>query len=130
VAVSIKSFVLCDDVRKEITQKDILIGVYSSGIMVPFMPAQMQLAFWAEMLPTQIGQSEFQMRFDPPGGEAPIVMKFMMEITAVEYSTLAMSGIIIPFTKEGDLVVSISIDGADWVEVTRKRASSELPPPP
>jgi len=38
--------VFCDDIRKEVTGKEILIGVYSGDLLVPHLPAPVVLAIW------------------------------------------------------------------------------------
>ncbi len=46
---SLNAVIICDDVRREISQKDILVGVYGSAIVVSTLPTHINLAFWIEM---------------------------------------------------------------------------------
>ena len=41
--------VICDDVRREITGKSILIGVYSEDITVPALPSTLALHLWTQI---------------------------------------------------------------------------------
>ena len=51
LADEIKTVIFCDDIRKEITNKDILIGVYAGDIVVPSFPTPLALALWIEIIP-------------------------------------------------------------------------------
>jgi hypothetical protein len=61
----IGALIICDDIRddirKEISNKDILIGVYGSEIVVPEFPATIPLAFWMEITPTKLGELSLQL---------------------------------------------------------------------
>jgi hypothetical protein len=42
--ITVKHVVVCDDIRREDNGKEILIGVYSGGIIVPQFPVPLALA--------------------------------------------------------------------------------------
>jgi hypothetical protein len=65
--LEIKSVVVCDDVRREENGKDILIGVYSSGILVPQLPATLSLSFWIQFRARDAGEIAADFRL--MGGE-------------------------------------------------------------
>jgi hypothetical protein len=44
--LEVKSVVVCDLVRREDNGKEILIGVYPAGVLVPQFPAQVVLTYW------------------------------------------------------------------------------------
>src|SRR2546426_965311 len=46
--LKIKNAVVCDDIRREDNGKELLIGVYSGGIVVPQFPAPLVLAYWVQ----------------------------------------------------------------------------------
>src|SRR6266436_9523709 len=37
---------ICDDVRREVTGKEIIIGVYGDEMMVPSLPVSLNLSLW------------------------------------------------------------------------------------
>jgi hypothetical protein len=127
MSISIKNFVLCDDVRKEISQKDILIGVYGSGIILPFFPVNMLMAFWAELLPSDIGVHECAFKFEFPGNEEPLLVPVALEVQRVETSTIAASGLPLSFQRDGELVIYFRDREDDWIEVSRKLVTTQAP---
>lgn len=60
--LQVTAVVVCDDIRKEVTGKDILIGVYSGDILVPDLPMVINAAFWIELGPNQPGNYKLNMR--------------------------------------------------------------------
>jgi hypothetical protein len=65
--ITVKTVVVCDDVRREENGKDILIGVYSAGVLVAQFPAPLQFTFWIQFKGTGIGETTIQFRL--MGGE-------------------------------------------------------------
>ncbi len=72
--------IVCDDARREITGKDILIGVYASSILVFALPAQINVAFWMEVIPKKAGKLSMEFRVETPGKNAPPQMKVEAEV--------------------------------------------------
>lgn len=58
------SSIVCDDIRQEITQKFILVGIYQE-ILVPSLPLTMPLSWWFELLP------HHRLHILPVGSEKP-----------------------------------------------------------
>ena len=52
----IETALVCDDVRREQSGKDILIGVYTGGIGVPALPSQPLFAFWLALRAREPGE--------------------------------------------------------------------------
>ena len=64
------SVIVCDDVRTEVTKKEILIGVYSEGIVVPKLPAVLtSLYFRVHLALYQQGQTQFSFQVVKPSGK-------------------------------------------------------------
>ena len=61
-ALEIATVLVCDDVRKEVTNKDILIGVYAGDIVVPAFPAWIALAVWLELITKENGVYDMSFR--------------------------------------------------------------------
>jgi len=65
------SVIVCDDVRTEVTKKEILIGVYSDGIVVPKLPAVLTSLFFRIHLALQIQeQTTFSFQVLKPSGQS------------------------------------------------------------
>lgn len=53
---------VCDDVRREDNKKEILIGVYGSAVVVPALPAFVNLVFWMQATSARPGLHKFTFR--------------------------------------------------------------------
>lgn len=53
---------MCDDVRREITGKDILIGVYSSNIIILNFPSALNIALWMQFHADEAGSTLVEIR--------------------------------------------------------------------
>jgi hypothetical protein len=56
--------IICDDVRREMSYKDILIGVYSGDILIYQLPAYINIAIWMEMPPHRKGEFKIDMKVE------------------------------------------------------------------
>ena len=55
--------VFCDDIRREITGKEILIGVYSNGLLLNRFPAPVMLSIWVPFSRDEPGSGEISLEF-------------------------------------------------------------------
>lgn len=60
--ITILNCVLCEDIRKEVSQKEILIGVYSGDIVTKNYPAQLNLVYWLQHFTSTAGDHSFEVR--------------------------------------------------------------------
>lgn len=58
--------IICDDVRKEINGKEILIGVYVGEIIVQKIPAMLNLSVWIPFLGHSIGAAPIEFKVIGP----------------------------------------------------------------
>ena len=54
--------IICDDVRREDNGKEIIIGVYTSEIIVSSLPANLNLVFWVMLEPNGMDTLAFDLR--------------------------------------------------------------------
>lgn len=56
--------IFCDDIRREVTGKEILIGVYTGNLLVPHFPAPIVLATWIpyERIADAVGKIPIEFR--------------------------------------------------------------------
>lgn len=76
----ILAVVICDDIRREVSGKDILVGAYSSEIVVGSLPAPMHLAFWLELMSSQSGAFSVFFKLEVPGTVLMSEMRIDIEI--------------------------------------------------
>lgn len=115
----ITTIIVCDDVRKEITNKDILIGVYTGDIVVQDFPAWVRLSVWIEMLPSATGEHHMTFRV---GMTDRTLSELMLRLQIRE---IASMGISLPNTahlieKETEFVVELK-EGTEWRSLKRKK---------
>lgn len=110
--------VMCDEVRREITNKDILIGAYAGHVVVTEFPAQISAAFWMEVQPSRIGEFtiEFRIFLD---GKDPVSATMVGAVQALEAFGFFLSGLQILVEKESEIHLE-ALDGKKWKLLKRK----------
>lgn len=106
------SVIFCDDIRKEITNKDILIGVYAGNIIVPVFPAQLAMSIWIEMNPAKTGSRELAFRIVT---SQPDPVEFRIRLAVSELGSIGFSIPRIPLLmqEEGEIRLEV-LEGEDW----------------
>lgn len=77
----IEIVLVCDDVRRELSGKDILIGVYSGSIAFPILPAKMNVAFWITLRAPAPGTFTLSLRVNLPQKKPSIDMTMQLDIS-------------------------------------------------
>ncbi len=77
---TIGSVIICEDARKEISGKDILIGVYGGGINTPLLPININLCFWFELVPKRIGEIAIELKVECPGTTNPTLLSIKADV--------------------------------------------------
>ena len=136
--LSVNAVVICDDIRKEVTNKDILIGVYGGALVVQSFPAVISVAVWLELTPSSIGSHEIDIRLKssvlssddpvnlPPGVPREFGLRMMLEVSELnEPVTIGTPQATLLFSTPGTLEVWIKWDQEeDWRLVKTKRVFS------
>jgi hypothetical protein len=115
------SIVVCDEIRTEITGKDILIGVFSGEILVSAFPAVIGVAFWSEIENSDedIGFREYELRIGVENGQ-PLPFKVTADIRAAGTSALKIPTVRIPVS--GPTVISLELfEGENWQVLKSKK---------
>jgi hypothetical protein len=126
---TVEAVVICDDVRKEVTSKDILIGAYGGGILVSSLPATIPIAVWIELTPESAGRLDVDLRLVLPGTPGEFALRIIGDIPrGGEPTSINSPQIMCPVGAVGDIEVSVrSPEEAEWHIVKRK--SVTLGPP-
>ncbi len=120
MGIKFTSVIFCDDIRREITNKDILIGVYAGDIIVPVFPVPISAAFWLEVLPEELGQFELQMRIILKDKAPPIEMKIGLNVSALGPFGLSLPTLQILVETETELYLEF-LDGKEWTLLKSKK---------
>jgi hypothetical protein len=116
--VEINAVVMCDDIRREATGKDILIGVYSGDVVVPSFPVQVSSAFWLDIKPKELGPAELELRVSLTGKE-PVVLKAGIAVHQIGNFSLSLPTLQIVAESESEIILEIK-DGDRWEVLKRK----------
>jgi hypothetical protein len=111
--------IVCDDVRKEVTNKEILIGVYSGDIVVPSFPAWLPIAFWIEANAKEVGHQEVDFRLTVLDNKPPMLIKAGVRVNKLGPLSITISGIQILLEKEGVILLEVK-EGENWKALKSK----------
>lgn len=120
MSTRISTVIFCDDIIKELSGKEILIGVYSGNIQVNSYPAQLRLSLWIEFEADAPDQGHWELQVATPSGNPPIQVDFDMEVKSAGSSSMSMVGLPVRLESDGEIAVSSRRDTGDWRIVKRK----------
>jgi hypothetical protein len=113
--------IFCDDVRREITNKDILIGVYGTEIVVVGFPHTVTLAIYLEYFPRRTGDEEFFLKLEAPGRGSSGILTIRFRVEHEGPVPIVIPGVQITFVEPGELSLDASADQAVWTRIKRRR---------
>jgi hypothetical protein len=129
--LSVTAAIICDDVRKEAGGKDILIGVYGGGVLVPSFPCPIQFAIWIELAPQPIGRLEVDLQARFPGNPMGLGIRFVAEVSGNDDPVVLHTPQFVTSVSEpGNIEVSIKRPNEEeWRVVKTKRVLVGEPQP-
>lgn len=116
-----KHVIFCDDVRREDNGKELLVGVYSGNITVPFLPLNLSLSFWMAYSTNGTGQIPFQFRLVGPHevqfshGSGTLILGEQLAPMA----SLAIGGLLVPMQVPGEIRLDFKQHADDWKTIGR-----------
>jgi hypothetical protein len=111
--------IVCDDIREEKSNKDILVGVYTGDILVPAFPAIIALAAWMKVEASQLGAVagfEFQVVRAKTSEVLFRVPPTNINISARTDFVVRIPGMQIVLSGEDTLKFQIKQAGSEWKE--------------
>ena len=110
--------IVCDDIRQEKTNKEILIGVYSNELIIHKTPARLRLSVFVLVDVLEIGETAFEIRLDGPDGPSEHTIRGGLEgaqSTPPRHRIgLPFKSFFITLASEGDLLVKFREPGKRW----------------
>jgi hypothetical protein len=116
----IGAVVICDDVRRELNGKDILVGVYGGEIIVAQLPFTLNLAIWCEYRTPRDGTNNVYVRISynsQKRGE----FRLSVEAPALSLMALPFPQFLLSSDSIGELLLEYSRDGSAWAPIKRKK---------
>lgn len=125
----IGNVLVCDDIRREINGKLILIGIYSDSIVVGAFPAALKLRYYVEYLLKEGAQAEVHFRISANGISPIASIDASIEVEgAATVAALDLPPTTITFKEATTLELSFSLDGETWAVISSKRViQGEVP---
>ena len=113
--------VLCDEVRREITGKDIIIGAYSGAVVVNSLPVMINLSVWMQVEVKADGHKKLELKIEPPGGaNTQMVIEFDVSADNHHPFSLFTPTASIFISKVGVLKISVREIGREkWVLIKK-----------
>jgi hypothetical protein len=124
--IEINYSILCEDIRQELNNKFILLGVFSGDIKVSNIPAMIPLMFFVEMVISSIGSHTLYLRLSGPGAHSAEITAAIQNLQVGGTSTLVGPKMEILFDQEGTFILEVSEDQKTWHKLLSKKV--ELDP--
>lgn len=130
-AIRVANAILCDDIRQEISNKLILIGVYTHDILVPAFPTTINLALVAETWFDSVGEKKLSVRYLVDGSERGGMTATLRIMEPAEPFILTLPPIPVQIFQPGKLDVQATVDDGRPVPIISRqlRLQSEGNPP-
>ena len=127
--VQINTVLVCDDVRREVTGKDILIGVYAGDLNVASLPANILLSIWVEMTAKKKEPQEISLRIQVPNPDHKFEIKANFEAPSPKTSfAIFTPKVPYPIDRAGPLKVYAKLPGSDRFELIKTQQIKYIPP--
>ncbi len=125
----IGNVLVCDDIRREVNGKLILIGIYSDSIIVGAFPAALKLRYYVEYLLNESTQTELHFRISTNGVSPAASIDASIEVEGIAtVAALDLPPTTITFKEPTTLELSFSLDGETWAAISTKRVlQGEVP---
>ena len=110
---TITAVVVCDDIRREITGKDLIIGAYASNIVLTQFPFKIRLAFWVEYQAERAGEHLIKLRMTYTG-KTPADVTINAQIPEAGMATMPLIGLEVNGDAPGVLRIDHFTDDEEW----------------
>lgn len=131
ISIIAQNVVFCDDIRREINGKDILIGVYGSDMVIPSFPSFVGLALFIQI---RISGSEITRRMirvlDTSGNKAgetslDIAALLSEDMRPEQWDThIALPALMVTISQPGSIKVLLEQDDGQVTQIGEKRVIS------
>jgi hypothetical protein len=122
------NIILCDDVRVEINNKLILIGIYTADILVTSFPQRLRFSMYFEYMPEELGEKEMFFKL-AVRDEKPAKLQLKLSVTKPNInSPIILPPIEMTINKESEFIVECSEDNKKWIRlITKHILTSDIP---
>jgi hypothetical protein len=111
--------VICDDVRREISGKDVIVGAYGGNLIVGRFPTTLMLAFWIQLNAREAGTRTVQFRISGPPESEHLSVAVKAAVAKEGPSAIFLPPTPIVASAPFELVVQMQEEGAEWRDLRR-----------
>lgn len=120
-AAEITAVVICDQVRREQSGKDLIIGAYGGDIFVPSFPAAITLSLWIEHNFVGVGPLALGFRVRTDRGTEVFRAEFVAHVNEeITSGGLSLGEFPVPLTDPCELLVEIRQHSGEWRFLKKK----------
>lgn len=112
--LAVDAVVVCEDVRKEANGKEILLGVFSGGVLLPSVPATIVLAFWVHFDAKETGEVALQFRLMGPARAQLALLDARMEVAKAGPGAIFVPPVPVHVQVPGTLSLEMNESGGRW----------------
>jgi hypothetical protein len=111
--------IFCDDIRQEVTNKQILIGVYASDMRVSLMPSVVPVSLWIRVQNLSAGKHPFSIKllFEKSKGIIADVGGEIEMLVDGDPANIVLAGIPVNITDSDCIIAKISVDGSSMKKI-------------
>ncbi len=112
-----KNIIITDDVRREISGKDILIGVYSGNIITEKFPSEFVFCVWMSIRSKRVGK--FHLQIQTLGPSKLVISDFSTDVGVTSednHASFVLGAIKTELQQEGNISVRARVDDGQWQE--------------
>lgn len=128
--IAIKTVVVCDEVRREDNGKEILIGVYSAGVLVPQFPVPLNLTFWVQFKSAGAGELPIQFRLMAGEDVKFAEMRVQLRMLKAGLGTMAIGQIPVILQIATPLTLQMKQGDQDWITIEEISVEKGMPSNP
>jgi hypothetical protein len=118
--LEVESFVLCEEIRHEINNKMMLLGVYTGDIVVPHVPAMLRFAMYLSLKGVTKGSHNFECFLEGAGGKTGFEGTIEALGTGEESAVILTPPLPLKIDGVGPLSWKIRFDKSKWITVTTR----------
>lgn len=109
--------IVCDDIRREVNNKEIYIGVYGERMVLPAVGVTLHLAVSLLIETLETGTIPMNMQIEQPDSQKLLVHGEVTVTEAVkpgQLNTMSVTGLPVTVTQTGDITISVQQHDEDW----------------
>jgi len=118
-SLTVRSIILCDDVRREVNGRCSFMGVYTGAHLIfSDPPVLMKMGVGVVFIPGTLGDVSLEVQMAGDALERPLVVRGELTVEHspgdLEYHTLSPGTVWLEVKKSGSLIVSCRQNGGQW----------------